>query len=443
MAEKLIGGITLPPSLQALKKKWQIHQDTVLTYEPERVFIPLAQHIGAPTEPIVKIGESVKKGQLIGEAAGFVSAAVHASVSGKIIDILPWPNQNNQTTPTVIIENDFTSPNFPDTKHNWRELDNSEIIHKIQQGGLVGKGGAAFPTHVKFSVEQKEIDTLIINGAECEPFIQSDALLMVDQAEDIVEGALIARKLLNKPQIIIGIEDDKPAAFQAMRKATAGYPFISVISLPTIYPAGGEKQLIHVLTRREVPLGKLTADIGVIVLNVATTAAIFHAVCFDTPLIKRYTTVTGDVKVPKILQSPIGTLVGELIDLAGGFTHTPAKILLGGPMMGKAIETLKVPVTKNSNGLVVLNDEHVPHFTESPCIRCNKCIEACPMRLMPASIDHYFRQGDFNKCDELLAEACISCGVCSFICPAKRNLAANITTAKQKITALKKEGPSL
>lgn len=439
MVKKLIGGISLSPPLQVLKQKLTISQEKILNFEPAMVFIPLSQHIGAPSHPVVKIGDSVKRGQLIGREDGFVSVPIHASVSGKVLDITDWPDQNNQTVTTIIIENDFKHRSEQPIKFPWQAAKSAEILPKIQQAGIVGKGGAAFPTHVKFALDQKKIDTLIINGAECEPFLHSDDLLMREEADAIIEGALIARKLLGAPNIVIGIEDDKPQAIQKMTAAANNYPFILVTSLPAVYPTGGEKQLINILCEREIPLGKLPADIGVVVLNVATSYAIAQAVCFDRPLIERFTTVTGDVKEPKIVKSPIGTLTGELIDFAGGFVGTPAKVLLGGPMMGKTVATLRVPITKNSNGIVVFNQENAPIFTENPCIRCNKCVEACPMRLMPASIDQYFRVGDFDKCAELLADACISCGACTFVCPARRDLATTITQAKQKVLALKKE----
>ncbi len=441
MKKKVTGGFSLSPPLKALKKKLEIQQQTVSVFEPNMVFIPLSQHIGAPAQPIVSPGDYVKQGQVIGESDAFVSAKVHASISGKVLDITEWPNQNNQTTQTIVIENDFNYDNdFLSSPFSWEEASNDLIKKKIQQAGIAGKGGAMFPTHVKFEIDDtKKIDTLILNGAECEPFLSSDALLMEQAASKIIEGALIARKLLQDPLIIIGIEDDKPLAIAAMKKTTTSYPFIQVKVLPTVYPTGGEKQLVEVLLDREVPLGKLTADIGVVLMNVATSFALYEAVCWNKPLINRYTTVTGDVQQPQVIQSPIGTLAGELIDFAGGFQGAPSKVILGGPMMGRTVTTLRVPTTKGSNGILVFNEDNDWLFTENPCIRCNKCVEACPMRLMPLSIDQYFRAGDYDKCDELLAEACISCGACTFVCPARRNLAATITEAKNKISALKKE----
>lgn len=441
MKKKVTGGFSLSPPLKALKKKLEIQQQTVSVFEPNMVFIPLSQHIGAPAQPIVSPGDYVKQGQVIGESDAFVSAKVHASISGTVLDITEWPNQNNKTTQTIVIENDFNYDNdFLSTPFSWEEASNDLIKKKIQQAGIAGKGGATFPTHVKFAIDDtKKIDTLILNGAECEPFLSSDALLMEQAASKIIEGALIARKLLHDPLIIIGIEDDKPLAIAAMKKTTTSYPFIQVKVLPTVYPTGGEKQLVEVLLDREVPLGKLTADIGVVLMNVATSFALYEAVCWNKPLINRYTTVTGDVQQPQVIQSPIGTLAGELIDFAGGFQGAPSKVILGGPMMGRTVTTLRVPTTKGSNGILVFNEDNDWLFTENPCIRCNKCVEACPMRLMPLSIDQYFRAGDYDKCDELLAEACISCGACTFVCPARRNLAATITEAKNKVSALKKE----
>lgn len=435
------GGISLSPPLQMLKDKLMIEQDEILTFSPTMVFIPLAQHIGAPVEPTVSVGEYVKQGQVIAEADAFVSAKVHASVSGKIVDIVDWPNQNNEEGKTIIIENDYAFDNdFLSTPFNWQSAANETILKKIRQGGIAGKGGATFPTHVKFSIdENKKIHTLILNGSECEPFLRSDAFLMQKEAKKIIQGAKIAQKLLADPKIIIGIEDDKPLAISAMQAASAEDDTIEVVTVPTVYPTGGEKQLVELLTDQEVPLGGLTADIGIVLINVATSFAIAEAVCYDKPLIERYTTVTGDVQHPRIVKNPLGTLAGELIDFAGGFQGAPSKLILGGPMMGKSVKTLKVPVTKGSNGIIVFNEETDWLYAENPCIRCNKCVEACPMRLMPMEIDQFYRAGDYQKCEELLAEACINCGACTFVCPAKRSLAANITAAKGKVAQLQKE----
>ncbi|MGX7195262.1 electron transport complex subunit RsxC [Enterococcus olivae] len=441
MKKKLIGGISLSPPLKALKEKLKIHQQEVHSFEPNMVFIPLVQHIGTPAEPIVAIGDQVKQGQVIAETDAFVSAKIHASVSGKVLDITDWPDAGNQTTQAIIIENDFNYANdFRSTSFAWQQADNSFIKQKIQQAGIAGKGGATFPTHVKFAIKDSQsIDTLVLNGSECEPFLRSDALLMQNNAEKIIEGARIARKLLNDPAIVISIEDDKPLSIAAMKEAASPYSFIRVEEVPTVYPVGGEKQLVELLLDREVPIGKLTADVGVVLMNVATTFALYEAVCWDKPLIDRYTTVTGDVGEPQVVRSPIGTLAGELIDFAGRFQGAPSKVIMGGPMMGRTVNTLRVPTTKSTNGILVFNEENDWLFTENPCIRCNKCVEACPMRLMPMSIDQYFRAGDFDKCEELLADACINCGACTFVCPARRNLAATISDAKNKVIALKKE----
>ncbi|HCE13258.1 MAG TPA: electron transport complex subunit RsxC [Enterococcus sp.] len=435
------GGISLSPPLKMLKEKLMIDQDDLLCFSPTMVFIPLAQHIGAPVEPLVSVGDYVKQGQVIAEADAFVSAKVHASVSGTIVDIVDWPNQNNGEGTTIIIENDFKYSNdFLPSAFDWSEASNKEILAKIQAGGIAGKGGATFPTHVKFSVDDtKKIHTLILNGSECEPFLRSDAFLMQKEAQQIITGAKIAQKLLADPKILIGIEDDKPQAIKAMTAASADDDTIEVVTVPTVYPTGGEKQLVELLTDQEVPVGGLTADIGIVLINVATSFALADAVCFNKPLIERYTTVTGDVQNPCIVKNPLGTLAGELIDFAGGFQGAPSKLILGGPMMGKAVNTLKVPVTKGSNGVIVFNEETDWLYKENPCIRCNKCVEACPMRLMPMEIDQYYRAGDYQKCEDLLAEACINCGACTFVCPAKRSLAANITAAKSKVAQLQEE----
>jgi electron transport complex protein RnfC len=441
MENKLSGGITLSAPLKALKDKLTLTQQEVPYFEPNMVFIPLSQHIGAPAEATVEVGDCVTQGQVIGEADAFVTAKIHASVSGTVLDITDWPDQNNNTTQAIIIENDFKYTNdFLTSPADWQSMNNQEIKEKIQYAGIAGKGGATFPTHVKFAVDDtKKIHTLILNGSECEPFLHSDERLMELQADQIIDGARIGRKLLADPEIIIAIEDDKPQAISIMEKAAAPYSYIKVEVIPTVYPAGGEKQLIEVLSGREVPVGKLTADIGIVLMNVATSFALYEAVALNKPLIERYTTVTGDVANPQVVKSPIGTLAGELIDFSGGFQGAPSKVILGGPMMGRTINTLRVPTTKGGNGVLVFNQENDWLFTENPCIRCNKCVEACPMRLMPMSIDQYFRSGDYDKCEELLAEACINCGACTFVCPARRNLASTISDAKNKVMAIKKE----
>ncbi|MGX7200307.1 electron transport complex subunit RsxC [Enterococcus nangangensis] len=443
MVAKKIQGTGFSPALLAQKKAWHLTGATIEALPSPHVFIPLHQHIGAPTSSVVKIGDTVQKGQLLGASEQFVSANVHASVSGKIVDEILWPDSNNQQSTVLVVENDFQEETcYGTTPDMWTELPNEEILQRIQNAGIVGKGGATFPTHIKLSVPYGSLTTLVINGAECEPFLQSDDYLMQQSAPEIITSAKIVEKLIGVEKIVVGIEEDKPEALSAMKKASASWPNFSVVPLPVFYPEGGEKQLIKALLNQEVPLGALPSALGVIVLNVATLFAIYEAVTLKKPLVERITTVTGNVAQPKIFRVPLGTPVGALIDACGGLDVDVNQVLLGGPMMGRSISSLAVPITKGTNGVVALNARLNPATTETPCIRCNRCVVECPMGLMPLLLDHYYRKGDFQRLAQLQVEACINCGVCTYTCPAKRDLASNITKAKGIVAQLRKEAES-
>ncbi|MGG5314753.1 electron transport complex subunit RsxC [Enterococcus sp. AZ072] len=437
---KFSGGFSFAPSTEKFKEKWKVKQSEVVTFVPERVYIPTQQHIGAPPELVVDVGDRVKAGDLIARAGDFVSANTHATIAGTVIDLLDWPDNSGNKVPTIVIkkeENEVTEGSKQ--AESFEALAKETLIDRVSAAGVVGMGGATFPTHVKLTVDDAEVETIVLNGAECEPFLEADNLLMQVESRKVLTGARIARKILGAKKIIIAVEDDKPEAIQKMREVTESFTDVSIEAVPTSYPQGGEKQLLEGLLDVEVDLEGLPVDSGVYLMNVATSAAVADAVERQEPLINRLCTVTGDVKNKQTVSCPIGTLTGDLIDFCGGFEGDPRKIFVGGPMMGQAIDTLEVPITKSSNGLVVINTEHAMYYEESPCIRCNLCAEVCPMRLEPQNLDLYYRAGDYKRCQDLMADACINCGACTYVCPARRDLAKNITAAAGKIEELLQE----
>ncbi len=398
------------------------------------VKIPLVQHIGTAAQPVVSPGQRVLMGEKIAEPKGFVSTAIHASVSGTVKSIEKITNILGKQVEAIVIENDFQ-----DEKAEFAVLDDAqmqpkEIIDAIQQGGIVGMGGAAFPLHVKLSVpEGKHVDTLIINGAECEPFLTADHRLMLEQPERIVAGVRIVMRALGVSKAYIGIEDNKPDAIATLQKACEGGVGVEVAAVKTKYPQGSEKQLIDAIAHREVPSGGLPADAGVVVANVASVKAVADYFLYGEPLIRRIVTVTGAVKQPKNLLVRVGTSAQDVIDYVGGFAGEPLKIISGGPMMGQPFPTLDCVVIKGSSGILVLDGQYTKKEVESNCIRCGRCMEICPMHLMPMNISAAAAMEDIEKSERFRAPDCMSCGSCSYVCPAKKPIAQNIKFAKEQI----------
>ncbi len=403
-------------------------------------YIPLAQHIGKPAKPLVKRGDEVKVGQLIAQADGFVSANIHSPVDGKVTQITKHYHPVLGKVDTIVIQRD---PNYDGKirtrNRNWRTLNRKEILASITDAGIVGMGGATFPTHVKLSPPpDKKIDTVILNGAECEPYLTADDILMKTKAEEIVEGAKIIAYLLEAERIFIGVEDNKPAAIEALREASAGNPKIQVAVLETKYPQGGEKQLIYAITGRVVPEGGLPADVGVVVQNVGTAYAIYEAVVKVKPLIERVVTVTGDVKEPQNFLVRIGTPFEDMIEFAGGFVGEPVKVISGGPMMGFAQRSLQVPVLKGTSGILVMNKERAIMNEIEPCIWCGRCVDVCPMNLVPCKMTKMVEYERFSEAQsDFHIMNCIECGSCSYVCPASRPLVQLIRIGKM---ALRKQG---
>lgn len=401
---------------------------------PEKVIIPLRQHIGAPVAPIVKKGDTVKKGQLIATSDAFVSGNVHASISGTVTEIADYPHSVFGTCQSIVIESDGLDEwveGIPATRQ-WETMDAKELSGIIREAGIVGMGGATFPTHVKLAPPpDKKIDTFILNGSECEPFLTADYRAMLEYTDKIVTGVKITMKVLGVNTGYVGIEDNKPEAVRALEKAFDGTP-VQVVALPTKYPQGAEKMLIKALTGREVPSGGLPMDVGTVVQNVGTIIAISDAVTQGIPLIQRVVTVSGSaVKEPKNLLMRIGATYKDALQCCGGLASEPQKIIMGGPMMGFAQSTVDVPVIKGTSGILFLSKKDVNYGKESACINCGRCLEACPMGLNPSMLGilgqrqlYQEAKEDYNLLD------CMECGSCVYVCPAKRPIVQYIRYAK-------------
>ncbi len=407
---------------------------------PARVTIPLSQHIGAPAKAIVKKGDRVLVGQMIGEAGGFVSAPVHATVSGTVDEIRPCLLASGLTVPAVVIDNDFQDEWIQLTPCDHPEtLTAKELQDIIRNAGIVGMGGATFPTAVKITPGPgKTIEKLIINGAECEPYLTADHRLMIEQPGRIVDGVHIIMQALGVSEAVIGIENNKPDAIDALTEAAREVGGIRVQGLPVSYPQGGEKQLIYAITKRQVPNGGLPIDVGVVVMNVGTVFAVDEAVREGKPLVERVTTVGGLVNNPGNYRVRIGTPISLLLDTCGGLQADVCKVLSGGPMMGMAINDLEIPVTKGSSGILALGRE-AAEPAEGPCIRCGRCQRACPMMLSPYLMDLYIRNEQFETSEKLGVMNCIECGACTFVCPAKRMLTQSFKMGKRVIQTRRKE----
>ncbi|HSQ89221.1 electron transport complex subunit RsxC [Romboutsia sp.] len=411
---------------------------------PKVVYIPLQQHIGAPAKPIVEVGDLVKVGQKIGEQQGFVSCNVHSSVSGKVIAIKEHELAGGPGV-CIVIENDFLEEAHESVKSKGEldSLSKEEIVGIIKEAGIVGMGGATFPTHVKLSPPpDKKIDVVILNGAECEPYLTADHRLMLENPEDVVFGLRVFMKALNVSKGYIGIEVNKPDALEAVKKAAQKYSDIEVVSLEVKYPQGAEKQLIYACTGREVPSGGLPMDAGAVVNNVGTAAQVAQTIKTGMPLVERITTVTGScIKEPKNVITKVGTLVSEIIEQCGGFKEdkTIGKVIMGGPMMGVAQYTIDIPTNKGASGILCLDEEESRTPKPQNCLRCGKCLTVCPAFLQPLYISAYSLKNDFESAENHRALDCIECGSCSFVCPARRPLLQSIRNAKREIIANKRK----
>ncbi len=394
---------------------------------PKKVYISMSQHIGAPAIPVVAVGDKVKKGQLIGEASGMISANVFSSVCGTVTEIIDIVNGMGQKQKHIVIENDGSDEEilFPEMS----EFSQKDLVERIRLAGIVGLGGAGFPTAVKLSPET-QLDTLIINGAECEPYLNCDYRLMLERTEDIYKGIKYTAMALNINKIIIGIEANKPQAI----KLFSEYKDLDVVVLKKQYPMGSEKHLIYCTTGRKVPCGKMPFDVGVCVQNIKTVIAVYEAIELNKPLTQTVMTVSGlGIKTPKNLKVALGTPFSDIIDYCGGKSEETVKLVAGGPMMGKALINLDQYARKTDSGLLVLKKGEANQDKPTNCINCGKCADNCPMRLIPSLMDKNIQANDYKTAQKLGVLNCIECGSCAYNCPAKHPLVQSFNFAKGKI----------
>ena len=408
----------------------------------DKYIVPVRQSIGAPPTLTVKKGDAVKKGQRIAEPGGFVSVPLHSPVCGTVGDIVEITGVTGASEQAVEIIADGTDEwdTGLDPIPNWADTEKDVLKKRILDAGIVGMGGAAFPTHVKLSPPpEKNIDTLIINGAECEPFLTADHRLMLTRTEEALTGIAIAAKILKVSRIFVGVEDNKMDAIEKMTAAAAKFK-ITVVPLHVKYPQGAEKQLIYALTGRQVLEGGLPMDVGCVVMNIGTAAAVHDAVVLGHPLIERITTVTGTPVVdPANYLARIGTPIRKLLELCGGVKENPAKVIMGGPMMGFAQSNIDVPVAKNSSGVLLMAPEEIEQFEGNPCIRCSRCVKACPMNLLVPTLSTMIEAGEFAMAEQNYVMDCVECGTCAYICPAKRPLVQHFRRAKAEILAKRRK----
>ena len=436
MNHKFYGGVHPAEHKEATERKPVVP----LEEAPAQVVIPMSMHVGAPCKPIVAVGDEVTVGQKIGEIAG-LGAPIHASVSGKVVAVEPRPHPGGDVMMSVVIENDFKDTPHPSIVHrdNVDALTSQEIIDIVKEAGITGMGGAGFPTHVKLSGAVGKADTIILNGAECEPYITADHRLMLERGEAVIGGARFIMKALGLKEATIGIEGNKLDAVEHLKSLLPnGDTSIHVETLKTRYPQGAEKQLIQRVTGREVPPGGLPADVGCTVFNVATAAAIYDAVTEGKPLTHRNVTITGGaIERPMNVNAPIGTPVEHLIKMAGGFKTQPQRLLMGGPMMGNPQYDLTAPMFKGTNCILALTDaEAAIQDTEQTCLRCGRCVNACPLHLMPLYRHMYAEKRAWHELEGYNIMDCMECGSCNYICPARIHLVQSFRMAKFEIRGL-------
>ncbi|WP_207063209.1 electron transport complex subunit RsxC [Motiliproteus sp. SC1-56] len=411
---------------------------------PRRLYIPLQQHIGAPAKAEVAPGQHVESGQLLARSQGLISAPVHAPAAGRIVAIEehPAPHPTGLPVSTVVIETDSEQPpaTVPSTEDPFT-LPPATIAERVGAAGIVGMGGATFPSAVKLMPNPKQpIHTLIINGSECEPYLTCDDRLMQERPEAIIDGIRLIRHALQARRAVLAIEDNKPAAFAAMAAAARQSEAVEVIRIPSRYPMGWEKQLVKTVTGHEIPHGQLPGGIGVCVHNVGTAYAIHRCLRTRQPLSSRIVTVAGGaVRHPQNLEVPIGARLEELIDFCGGLTEPPARLVMGGPMMGQVMPHLRVPIVKGSSGVLALSAHEVDDGPERPCIRCGRCVMACPAGLLPLEMGARMRHDDLDGAEALGVQDCIGCGCCSYVCPSKIPLVHYFNYAKGELQNRRQE----
>ena len=420
-------------------KELSMDKPVVLHESKGEMVYPLAQHIGAPATPVVSVGDKVLVGQIIAEATGFVSANVCSSVSGTVKKIEPRLLVNGNKVSSIVIENDgeYTLAEGVGVKRDYKTMSKEDIRAAIKAAGIVGMGGAGFPTHVKLTPkDDSKIDYVIVNGAECEPYLTSDYRMMLEETDKLVTGLMIILRLFDNAKGYISIEDNKPEAIRVLKEAVKDNDKIEVKVLKTKYPQGAERKMIYATTGRKINSSMLPADAGCVVNNVDTVIAVYMAVCESRPVLRRIVTVTGDaIKSPQNFNVKTGTNYAELIDAAGGFIKEPEKIIAGGAMMGMALYDLNVPVTKSSSALLCLTKDQVARSAPTACIRCGKCVEVCPSNLVPQMMKEYADANDNVSFEKINGMECYECGSCTYICPAKRLLTQAFVKTRRSIAA--------
>ncbi len=422
------GGVLAP------HRKNTLEQDTAVMSIPSKVIIPMVQHIGASCTPNVKIGDYVKMGQVIGDSEAYVSAPIHSSVSGIVTKVEKMLYASGKLEMSVEIETDGKQELHESVKPPVINNKN-DFLKAVRNSGLVGLGGAGFPAHVKLQPpKDKTIDTLIINGAECEPYITSDYREMIENSAGIIKGIQLVLDMLEVPKAIVGVEDNKPKAKKILKEAAEDDKRISVMTFPSRYPQGAEKMLIYAATGRKVPSAKLPADVGCIVLNVNTISFIYEYIKTGMPLVQKRITVDGPVvKEPNNVLVPIGVSLKDVFDFCGGFVSSPYKVLMGGPMMGIAQYSLETSVIKNTNAILAFDKKEGDLPSESPCIRCGRCVSVCPMNLIPLELNRLVMADKYDELGAFSVLDCIECGSCSYICPTKRHLVQSIRLGKDEV----------
>ncbi len=419
-------------------KEMSTHVEDFRTITPAQVVIPLQQHIGAPCTPRVAVGDKVLRFQKIGDGEG-LCVPVHASVSGTVIAIEPRPHTSGRDVMAIVIENDFQDAAVPSIQRDPKDLTADEILYIIREAGLVGMGGAAFPGNVKALSAMGNVDTLIANACECEPYITADDSLLRTNAAHVLMGMRILKEVLHPQRLVLAVEDNKAEAIGEIRSLSSEFPEVELAVLPTRYPQGAEKQLIQALTGREVEPGKLPVSVGCAVFNVSTFAAIYRAVCLGIPLTERIVTISGEaIAQPQNFIVRIGTSFHDLIQEAGGLNDRTERVISGGPMMGIAQHDLSVPVIKATNSILCLLRDRNGAAENPVCIRCGKCVEVCPMKLQPLYLYRFEKAGDLAALERLNLPDCIECGSCAFTCPGKLPLVERFRKGKQLLREAKK-----
>ncbi len=401
---------------------------------PKEVLIPMNMHIGAPASPIVSVGDKVYVGQKIAEASGYISACVHSSVSGTVKKIDEMLASNGSMVPAILIESDGLMENHPDIKP-IELTDKESFVNAVKESGMVGLGGAGFPTYVKFNVKDlSQVEEIIINCAECEPYITADTRTMIDDIDLIKDGVKLLEKYLEAKKIVFGIESNKPEAIKSLKQLQVEDEKVQVSVLPAAYPQGGEKVLIFNTVKKIVPEGKLPLDVGVIIINVTTLAKIALYINTGMPLVSKTVTVDGScVNKPMNVIVPIGTRMKDVFAFCGGFKEKPAKVIYGGPMMGMAVPSIELPVIKSTNAIVALNAKEAKLPEATDCIKCGRCINHCPFSLDPVAFAKVKQLNDPVELIKLKVNLCMECGVCAYVCPAKRPIVQNNRLAKQMV----------